>query len=175
MSWPFPGKRPKILCPSPESEFLCSGTRKIIEYFQKSHLVLFREKKLDFWMFFQWPWRSLQVMLQTGASHKTACYRNGYIKIKWEKLPFYTRKIMISMSGNQNCMSWFSYMVCILVKHNIEASLHDRGGLFFCDPPSFPVIFLHNPPFWRAQKTVTLPLFHPLPPANFWQVPFCVF
>ena len=35
------------------------------------------------------------------------------------------------MSGN-NCMSGFSlYMVCFLVKHNIEASLDDRGGLFF--------------------------------------------
>ena len=66
---------------------------------------------------------------------------------------------MISMSGNQNCMSWFSYMVCILVKHNIEASLHDGAGLFFWDPPSFPFIFSHNPPFWRAQKTVTLPHF----------------
>ena len=40
MSRPSPGKRPKILGPSPESEFLCSGTRKIIQYFQKSHLVL---------------------------------------------------------------------------------------------------------------------------------------
>ena len=126
-------------------------------------------------MFFQW--RSLQVMLLTGACHKTACYRNGYIKtlstpIKKEKLPFYTRKIMISLSGNQKCMSWFSYMVCILVKHNTEASVHDRGGLFFCVPPSFPVIFFHNPPFWRAQKTLTLPCFPPpLPPANFWQVP----
>ena len=48
-------------------------------------------------------------------------------------------------------------MVCVLVKHNIEASLHDRGGLFFCDPPSFPVIFFHDPPFWRAQKTLTRP------------------
>ena len=55
-------------------------------------------------------------------------------------------------------------MVCILVKHNIEASLHDRGGLFFRDPPSFPVIFFHNPPFWRAQKTLTLPRFQPPSP-----------
>ena len=55
-------------------------------------------------------------------------------------------------------------MVCILVKHNIEASLHDRGGLFFCDPPSFPVNFFHNPPFWRAQKTLTFPRFPPPPP-----------
>ena len=38
----------------------------------------FREKKLDFWMFF--PWRTPQVMLQAGASHKTAGYRNGSIK-----------------------------------------------------------------------------------------------
>ena len=46
-------------------------------------------------MFFQW--RTLQVMLQAGASHKTAGYRNGSIKtlsttIKKEKSPFYTRK-----------------------------------------------------------------------------------
>ena len=54
-------------------------------------------------------------------------------------------------------------MVCILVKHNIEASCQDRGGLFFCDPPSFPLIFFHNPPFWRAQKTLTLPRFPPPP------------
>ena len=40
MSRPSPGKRPKILGPSPESEFSCSGARKIIQYFQKSHLVL---------------------------------------------------------------------------------------------------------------------------------------
>ena len=40
MSRPSPGKRPKILGPSPESEFLCCGTRKIIQYFQKSHLLL---------------------------------------------------------------------------------------------------------------------------------------
>ena len=56
-------------------------------------------------------------------------------------------------------------MVCILVKHNIEASCQDRGGLFFCDPPSFPLIFFHNPPFWRAQKTLTLPRFPPPPPS----------
>ena len=127
-------------------------------------------------MFFQW--RSLQVMLLTGACHKTACYRNGYIKtlstpIKKEKLPFYTRKIMISLSGNQKCMSWFSCMVCILVKHNTEASVHDRGGLFFCVPPSFPVspcshvtiarqgeqrkhsCFLHSP--WRGTALVIYP------------------
>ena len=55
-------------------------------------------------------------------------------------------------------------MVCILVKHNIEASLHDRGGLFLCDPPSFPVIFFHNPPFWRTEKTLTLPRFPPPSP-----------
>ena len=70
MSRPSPGKRPKILGPSPVSEFLCSGTRKIIQYFQKSKLVPkmtydgqagvfsvgtketktnnFREEKLDF-------------------------------------------------------------------------------------------------------------------------------
>ena len=120
-------------------------------------------------MFFQW--RSIQVMLQTGASHKTACYRNGYIKtlsttIKQEKLPFYTRKIMISMSGNQNCMSWFSYVVCTLVKHNIEESLHDPGGLYFCDPPSFPVIFFHNQitlPYGGIKKLWPSPVFHPPP------------
>ena len=62
-------------------------------------------------------------------------------------------------------------MVCILVNIiSIEASLQDHGGLFFCDPPSFHVIFVHNPPFWRAQKTLTLPHFPPPlppPPANF--------
>ena len=126
-------------------------------------------------MFFQW--RSLQVMLLTGACHKTACYRNGYIKtlstpIKKEKLPFYTRKIMISLSGNQKCMSWFSYMVCILVKHNTEASVHDRGGLFFCVPPSFPVIFFITLPFGGLKKLWPSPVFHlPSPPSNFWQVP----
>ena len=40
MFQPSPGKHPKILGPSLESEFLCSGTRKIIGYFQKSKLVL---------------------------------------------------------------------------------------------------------------------------------------
>ena len=75
MSRPSPGKRPKILWASPEFEFLCSGTRKIIQYFQKSKLVLKMTydghtgvssvgqtgqkkqrqtilAKLDFWMFF---------------------------------------------------------------------------------------------------------------------------
>ena len=33
------------------------------------------------------------------------------------------------------------------VKHNIEASLRDRGGLFFCDPRSFLVIFFITLPF----------------------------
>ena len=45
-------------------------------------------------------------------------------------------------------------MVCILVKDNIEASLHDRGGLFCCDPPSFPVIFFITLPFEGLKKTV---------------------
>ena len=43
------------------------------------------------------------------------------------------------MPGN-TFMSWFSYIVCILVRQIKAASPHDHGGLLFSDPPSFPVI-----------------------------------
>ena len=62
-------------------------------------------------------------------------------------------------------------MVCILVKDNIKESLHDHGGVIFCDPPSFPVILFLTLSFWTAQKTATVACFPlPLTPANFWQV-----
>ena len=65
------------------------------------------------------------------------------------------------MSGN-NCMSWFSlYVVCILVKHNIEASLDDRCGLFFCNPSSFALIFFFiTLPLEGLKRLQTSPVFH---------------
>ena len=59
------------------------------------------------------------------------------------------------------------HVICCLVKHDIEASLYHHGGLVSCDPPPlFSCHIFHNPPFWRAQKTVSLPCLppHPTPP-----------
>ena len=64
-----------------------------------------------------------------------------------------------------------------LCKYN-TSFIYDYVGLISCDPPSFPVIFSHNPPFWRAKKDATLLCFPPPQPpppphnyANFRQVP----
>ena len=51
-------------------------------------------------------------------------------------------------------------------------------GIYLHDPPPFNGPFFVTPPFSESQKVVTLPLFPPpppLPPANFWQVPYYVF
>ena len=48
--------------------------------------------------------------------------------------------------------------------------LHDHGHIFAWPSP-FNGPFFMTPPFSKSQKVVTLPLFPPLPPANFWQIP----
>ena len=64
------------------------------------------------------------------------------------------------MSGN-NSLSWFSlYVVCILVKHNIEASLDDRDGLFFVTLPRLLSFFFITSPFEGLKKLQTSSVFH---------------
>ena len=51
-------------------------------------------------------------------------------------------------------------MVCILVKHNIEASLDDRGGLFFVTLPLLLSFFFITSPFEGLKKLHTSSVFH---------------
>ena len=51
-------------------------------------------------------------------------------------------------------------MVCTLVKHNIEASLDDRGGLFFVTLPLLLSFFFITLPFEGLRKLQTSSVFH---------------
>ena len=51
-------------------------------------------------------------------------------------------------------------MIYILLKYDIKTSLYDHGGLIFCDPPSFRVIFSLPSLLKGSENLRSSPIFH---------------